>query len=115
MTRHGPNSLLCDQAGAEGTAEIRIAGKDAFAMLMQQARQDQGKPGNAGGLVGDKAGVQAPTDALSFLMQQARGGQPSITSAASTSRYTSCASNVSLASTSVTVHLLLPCHLLMQM
>ena len=55
-------------------------------MLMQQARHEQSKlPSSSNSGVLDK--VQAPTDALSFLMQQARAGQPGCASAASTTRY----------------------------
>ena len=81
---------------------------------MQQARQDQGKQCSTVGSVGEKAEeVQPPTDALSFLMQQARSGQPSTAAAASTSRYISCASNVSLTSTTATIQLLIAHQLLM--
>ncbi len=69
-----------------GAAEARPAGKDAFAILMQQARQEQGKQCSSSGSTAEKAQVQAPTDALSFLMQQARGAQQSTASAPSVSR-----------------------------
>ncbi len=78
--------LFFAQAPAEGTAEARPAGKDAFAVLMQQARQEQGKQCSSSGSTAEKAQAQAPTDALSFLMQQARGAQQSTASAPSVSR-----------------------------
>ncbi len=74
------------QAPAEGIAQARPAGKDAFAVLMQQARQEQGKQCSSSGSAADRAQAQAPTDALSFLMQQARGAQQSTASAPSVSR-----------------------------
>jgi len=81
--------LFFAQAPAEGiagAAEARPAGKDAFAVLMQQARQEQGKQCSSSGSTAEKAQAQAPTDALSFLMQQARGAQQSTASAPSASR-----------------------------
>ena len=53
---------------------------------MQQARQEQGKQCSSSGSTAEKAQVQAPTDALSFLMQQARGAQQPTASAPSVSR-----------------------------
>ncbi|DBA87437.1 TPA: hypothetical protein ACH3X1_004479 [Trebouxia sp. C0004] len=89
------NGALCSAASAasaattapaEGKAEARPAEKDAFAVLMQQARQEQSKQCSSSGSAAERAQAQAPTDALSFLMQQARGAQQSTASAPSVSR-----------------------------
>ena len=71
------------QAPAEGMAQASPAGKDAFAVLMQQARQEQC---SSSGSAAERTQVQAPADALTFLMQQARGAQQSIASAPSVGR-----------------------------
>lgn len=47
-------------------------GQNAFAVLMKQARQSKTA-------TGDVEKAQEPTDALSMLMQQARGAQVSST------------------------------------
>lgn len=62
---------------------LKPCGQDAFALLMQQARQGQNNACNASA-VPEKAA--APTDALTLLMQQARAGHAGTAPAASTSR-----------------------------
>ena len=59
--------------------------KDAFTVLMQQAKQEQGKLSSSTSGAHQKA--QAPTDALTFLMKQARNGHSGATSAPSISGY----------------------------
>lgn len=56
-------------------------GQDAFAFLMQQARQGQSKAASSSAL------PEKPADALSLLMQQARAGHAGTAPAASTSRF----------------------------
>lgn len=55
-------------------------GQDAFAFLMQQARQGQSKAASSSEV------PQKPADALSLLMQQARAGHAGTAPAASSSR-----------------------------
>ena len=73
------------QADSGGGSDSMPGSKDAFTMLMQQARQEQSKFCSTS--IGAQQKPQAPTDALTFLMQQARNGHCGNGSAPSTSGY----------------------------
>ena len=73
--------MRCFQADADNA--VAGQGKNAFTVLMQQAKHEQNKAGSSG--AGQKA--QPAPDALTFLMQQARAGHPGTAPAPSTSGY----------------------------
>lgn len=76
-----PDSVgfLLQGVGVNGDT-AKPSGQDAFAFLMQQARQGQSKAAS------NTRVPEKPADALSLLMQQARAGHAGTAPAASTSR-----------------------------